>query len=107
MCEQLLLDDEGRGRATRIDRLTADGLICHVPSMLYSVIVSNAADGASLAKIYNGESTSADQIMDLDMLASTTFQYNFNPPIYMSRGIYVVVGTNTTSVMVIYRPMKG
>jgi hypothetical protein len=107
MCEQLLKDDEGRAKANRVDRMTADGLVCHSPSMLYSVIVSNSAGGASLAKVFDGESTSADQKMDIDMLSSTTFQYNFDPPVFMARGIYIVIGTNTSSVMVVHRPMRG
>lgn len=90
----------------RTERVTSSRVVCDSPCLVSDILVSNSSDGASLSKLYDGSSSSADQKMDLDMLASTTFQYWFVPPMHLHRGLYLELHANVTSISVRYRAVK-
>jgi len=83
-------------------RVAADSLVSPEPCFLFSVCLAANSSGVSTAVIRNGHNTDADIVIDLACLASTVNDRNFDPPLLFTKGLYVDVGANVTSVLVRY-----
>lgn len=88
------------------ERLTGSSVVCNTPALIADILISNGTGGVGLSKLYDGSSTAGDQKADFNTLQSTTFQYWFDPPMWMNRGIYIEVGTNVTSITVRYKSFR-
>lgn len=75
-------------------RVTATGPVILGPCFLFSVHFSADAVGVTTNQIHRGPSVADPVLFDLDTLTSSSFQHNFDPPVYFPRGIYVAVGLN-------------
>lgn len=93
-----LKDDKGVGYS----RVVADSLVSPEPCFLISVSLVSSAVGVSTAVIRNGHNTDAEAVIDLAALASAVDDRHYNPPMPFTKGLYIDVGSNVTSVLVQY-----
>ena len=93
-------------KAIRLIRLAGDGLVTPTPAFLFSVTITSDGGGDADAKVYDGVSTKAPQVLDLGAYSGDLRQVSFNPPAYFRRGIYVDVGSNVASVSLQYATIR-
>jgi len=85
--------------------LTADRLITNLPCQLLSVTVTPDAQGVGDITLYDGEAAeSGYQIGTLRTASGETLQVRFRG-LYLTRGLYVDVGSNVTCVIVEWSPV--
>jgi hypothetical protein len=93
-------------KETEKERTAVDLLVHGRPCFLYAAQLAAGTGGAATAVIRDGHDTGAEAVMDLAALTSSNDSRNFDPPIYLKKGLYIDVGSNVTSVLVHYLPLK-
>jgi hypothetical protein len=88
------------------ERITADKKITGRPCFLYAAHLTASAVGAATAVVRDGTETAAEAVINLAALTSSFDTRNFDPPIYLKKGLYVDVGDNVTSVLVHFLPLR-
>ncbi len=88
------------------DLVTADKKVCNRPCFLYAAQLVGGTGGVSTAVIRDGHDTGGDSAVDLGATTSGNDSRNFDPPIYLKKGLYVDVGSNVTSVLVHFLPAR-
>ncbi len=83
-----------------IRRVMQSTLIWAKPCSLFIASITAASAGPAAAVIRNGNNEDADKIFDLAAPASSMAHGRFQPPLFFSKGIFVEVGANVTSVLV-------
>jgi len=83
-------------------RVAATGLVSSVPCRLYSLDMIGAQGQFANAIIYNGRNTNGERLIDLRSSAYEQDKRKYNPPINLTRGMYIVFDGNVTSVLVRY-----
>ena len=84
-------------------RITDSGIVMEGPCLLYSVqgCVSQAG---LVATVYDGlDPVSGNIIACVRTTANLSNGHDFDPPLYVNRGLYVTVGDNATDVLLSYR----
>lgn len=76
------------------------------PCLLVGVSVCGAATGVGTASLSDGIAANAAKRFDFSTLASTTHAQEFHPPVRFRQGLYLVIGSNVTSVTVRYVPIR-
>jgi hypothetical protein len=99
-------DIEEWSKAIVTERVTADGCICESPAFIFHLAIASDSNGAATATIYNGSSPKAEQKIDMTTIDDYYSQHDYWPPMFFSRGIYVDVGSNVSSVIVRYHSHK-
>lgn len=89
-------------RLIKLGRLTASGLACDRPCLVYSICGIGVADATNLYRIYDGFNTSDDLIMSLVAVSYVADFRLFSPGLYFAKGIYVEFTTNGAEVFVQY-----
>lgn len=87
---------------TLYQRVTSDQCVSPNPVWVYSLVISSNGTDEADATIYDGESTSGDQVMTLFCNDEEMAQVIFPEPLYLRKGLYVDVGTNVNEVLVQY-----
>ena len=87
-------------------RVTTSQKVSKVGCKVGSVVLtpdssSNNAD----VTLYDGESTSDPILFTVRSGSGVTNQLNFTPPLECQRGLYVVIGSNVTEVVIQWEPM--
>jgi len=95
-----------RAEAVKTECFTATVQVESGPCLLIGVSVCGASGGVSTASISDGIGASAAKRLDFATLASTVHQQEFHPPIKLRQGLYLVAGSNVTSVTVRYVPLR-
>ena len=70
-------------------RITADQLINPGPGFVFAIMIACDATGPALATLYDGHNVAGEQILSLTTIASLSMNYNWNPPLYFRKGIFV------------------
>lgn len=83
-----------------IRRITESSLAFSRPGSLCFASITASTAGPATAIIRNGNDENAEKIFDLAAPASSMAHGHFQPPLYFSKGVYVDVGENVTSVLV-------
>ena len=70
-------------------RITADALINPGPGFVFALTISCDVTGPALATLYDGHNVGGEPVITLSTIASLSFNYNWNPPLYFRKGIYI------------------
>jgi len=89
----------------RPERVTATRGVCQTPCLLYSCSIASDGVGEADGQIWNGHGLGDELLYDLYCVDEMGFIFSFSYPVYFSRGLYVVVGTNVTAITVQYKPL--
>jgi len=83
---------------------TVDMVLCNGPCELEYFNVAPSA-GAAECALYNGVDTSGELIIPVYLAVQLNYEYNPNPPIYCSKGLFIDIGDNVTGVLVQWREL--
>lgn len=85
---------------TQFAYLTASARLSDNPSLVFSVTLTSGLTGDGVI-IYDAHNANSEQI-SLHVAGETdiTKQVDFNPPLYLSRGLYVEFETNTAEATI-------
>ena len=83
-------------------RLTADALVCATPCRLYGLEMTSKSGGTGRAVVYNGRNDNGEAMVDLWGTQAVPDIRRYNPPIVMTRGIYVDFQTLANTILVRY-----
>ena len=85
--------------------VTADRILAKGPcDLIYALLVPSAA--AADASLYDGFDSGGKLIATLEQAAKTSIAFDPPEPILCTEGLFVDVGSNTTGVLVMYRPLN-
>ena len=92
-------------KLVRAERVAVTRGVCMTPCLLYSASIASDGVGAADGQLWNGHGLGDELLYDL--YCDDEMMFIFTPicPIYFSRGLYVVVGTNCTAITVQYKPL--
>ncbi len=77
-----------RSKGIRTERVTESRVVSNTPSLVFSVsLVSDG--GVGEVAIHDGSSSKAERKLDLSVVADLTVGLSYNPPMFMTRGIFV------------------
>jgi hypothetical protein len=83
-------------------RVTVDMVLCEKEcELLFAYLVPSAANASVI--LYDGENTTGRKIVNLKSAAITGHPFKPPVPIYCSKGLFVDVGLNVSSVLVMWR----
>lgn len=94
------------GKQIATVRVTDSALISNTPALIFSVIGTCSAGAGMESEIYDGSNDSGDIKLDLYTLNTDSKQFIFNPPMLMSRGIYVKAVKKVKSVVVQFADVR-
>ena len=102
MLESHLKDPE----LVQVVRLGDDGCAFEGPGYIHSLSIACSDGGAATSALYDGVDTTGKLILDITSLASTTFQYSYDPPIKVKHGFYATLGAQVTSLTIQFQALK-
>lgn len=85
------------------ERATVSGRLSTQPAMVFAAHLVAGAAGPATAALYDGHMEAGEPKVDLSAPTSGSDPRTFVPPIYFDRGVYLSVGSNVTSVIVMMR----
>lgn len=86
-------------------RLTSDAVINEGHTLFGGLIINASVDGGDVS-IYEGNDSSSGRLFDtFQGLAAKSEPIIFTVPIYFDRGLYVDIGSNVTSVTILWLPV--
>lgn len=75
------------------------------PAFVYSVAIHSDGNGDADGRVYDqAGSVEGNDFLQLYCGDESTYQRDFNPPLYFAKGIKVDIGTNAERIEVHYRP---
>jgi len=83
-------------------RTTVDGCLSNSKTFVAAVIITPHNGKYGTITLYNGKSASDPQIILLQSGTTESKVINFNPPLYLDRGLYVDVGGDVDDVLIQY-----
>jgi len=89
-------------RLFRWIRTTVDGCLSNSKTLVAAVIITPHATKYGSVTLYNGESANDPQVILLQSGTTESKVINFDPPLYLDRGLYVDVGGDVDDVLVQY-----
>lgn len=93
-------------RSIHTERVTADGVVCNSPSLIFSICLESDQVNDGDATVYDGVSTKAPTLFFLTCTKYGVDFRAFTQPVVANRGIYVDIGDNVTAVVIQYWPFK-
>ena len=88
-----------------VERVTGSRAVCNSPCYLLAVTVCSSGTAAAVVNLHNGETAQAPIVLDMGVLTSQWQDFPVRHPIFLSRGIYITIPANITSVTVHYLPV--
>jgi hypothetical protein len=87
-------------------RLTADDIVQEGKAVLYGLVIRTSVTGGDVS-IYDGLDASSGRFIDtFEGIANESRPISFGPRgIHIDRGIFVDIGSNVDSVLVLYDPV--
>jgi hypothetical protein len=86
-------------------RLTASAIVNEDPTLLYGGIVLSAV-AASTVEIYEGLDAASGRLIATIMgPALISWVYEFANPLYLDRGLFVVIGAGITEATIFWLPV--
>ena len=83
-------------------RTTVDGCLSNSRTLVAAVIITPTSQSSGTVTLYNGESTNDPQVILLQTGTTESKVINFDPPLYLDRGLYIDVGASVDDVLVQY-----
>lgn len=84
--------------------LIANRLLSHGPcELVYVYMTPSGAETGTI--IYNGQGTTGDVVVTLVAVVATGHKFAPRKPVYCDKGLYVVKGSATTGVFVMWREL--
>jgi len=89
-------------KACSVRRFEASSVVTAKPCYVF-FISACPTDGAALYEgaLHNGESSSDENLLDIESQYAQDY-YEFYPPLYFNRGLYLALTTNMKSITVQY-----
>ena len=87
-------------------RLTSDNKVSNTPCLIATVVVMPHDSKQAKAVLYDGESSSDPQIIEIKTATGVSKSINFNPPLQTSRGLFVDFTSDADEVLVHYASEK-
>jgi len=87
-------------------RLTGDNRVSNVPALVATVVVMPHDGKQAKAVLYDGESSSDPQIIEIKTGSGQSKSIKFNPPLQTRRGLYVDFTSDCDEVVIIYSCLK-
>lgn len=87
-------------------RITESQPAWNKPCFLYLASITGSLAGQGTAIIRNGYNDEAEKVFDLIVPTASMKHGRFQPPLYFSKGIFVEIGSNVTSVLVHFLPER-
>lgn len=84
----------------RWTRTTVDECLSNSKTHVAAVIITPTSQASGTVTLYNGKSTSDPQVIVLQTGTTESKTVNFNPPLYLDRGLYVDVGDNVDDLLI-------
>jgi len=90
------------------NRVTVTQKICKSPCLLKSILLSpDSSTNVADVTLYNGEGTGDPVLFTFYSGAGTTVLISFDEPLHCDRGLYVVIGSNVTEVLIQWSTAKS
>ena len=86
--------------------LSASGKVSIIKTQIDKIIVTPDGSNAIYADLHDGESANDPQVARLRVSTTQSGVFNFGDDFILERGVYIVFGTNLSSVMVKWKPVK-
>ena len=83
---------------------TASGIVSTVKTKVVKIIVTPDGTNASYVDVHDGVSASDPQVIRLRVPATQSVPFPFEDDLILERGLYLVFGTNLSSVTVLWEP---
>jgi len=80
-------------------RSTVDQVISPTPVFLATVIITPHKTKVGQVTIYNCESTTDSQVLFMQTVASGSKVINFNPPLFLDKGLYIDIIQDVDDVL--------
>jgi hypothetical protein len=93
-------------KTVRTERMAADRYVNPGPCYLFSATLVSTSAGVSTASIYDGAGTGGERKVDLSAYADGSDPRSWYPPLVFNQGLYIDVGSNVSSVVVQFLPIK-
>ena len=81
-------------------RTTVDRCLSKTQTLVATVIITPHNGKYGTITLYNGESTSDEQVILLQSGTTSTKVIRFNPPLFLHKGLYVDVGGDVDDVLI-------
>jgi hypothetical protein len=94
-------------KTVRTERIAADRVVNPGPCYLFSVALVATSAGVSTASIYDGHGTGGERKVDLSAYADGVDPRAWYPPLVFNQALYVDVGSNVSSVILQFLPIKA
>jgi hypothetical protein len=88
-------------------RVTADGQIARGPVDLWGFILTGDGVGVADVALYDGANTSGRAVLDLWASTVESKVVLLPRPMPLEDGLYIDVGSNVTSLLVLFEPRRG
>lgn len=89
----------------RPERVAVTRGVCMTPCLLYSCSIVSDGGGDADGQLWNGHGLGDELLYDLYVNDEMMFIFPFTCPVYFSKGLYVVIGTNCAAITVQYKPL--
>jgi len=83
-------------------RLTSDNKVSNTPCLIATIVVMPHDGKQAKAVLYDGESTSDSQIIEIKTASGQSKAINFNPSLRTQRGLYVDFTFDCDEVLIHY-----
>lgn len=87
-------------------RLTGDNRVSNSPCLIATVVVMPHDSKKAKAVLYDGESASDPQIIEIKTDSQVSKQISFNPPLKTQRGLFIDFTSDCDEVFVQYTRIK-
>lgn len=81
-------------------------MVSNTPCTLASVMVTSDGGGIADITLYNGESDQDEKVVTIKAGSGLTESIDLPFSVYLDKGLYVSLGSNVASVLVIYHSYK-
>lgn len=83
------------------DYMTASRIVWKMPCHLHAIIVTPDGTNKSYADVYNGVDTTSPKVFRIRCNTNNTHEFIFDPPLELTRGLYIAFETNLESCTVL------
>ena len=80
-------------------RASVDQVLSPTPVYLATVIITPHKEKVGQVTMYNGETTNDPQVLFMQTESSGSLVINFNPPLFLNKGLYVDIIQDVDDVL--------
>ena len=87
-------------------RMTDSGVVSNTPAYVFDVIGTNSGGDVMEADIRNGATDASPIAFEVHAVNGSVNHLHFDPPLYMSRGVYVKCTKKVKSIVVRFAAVR-